>query len=158
MTDVAQTLVLAIGNRLLQDDAVGLELLGITEQLFPDSVTIEFVDGGTVGLGLLGYLDDRKRVIILDAVSLGDKPGTIHVLSADEVMNISPGEKCPTAHGSGAAELLRAATLLGSLPDDVSIVGIEPETVRTGIGLSDAVQRSLEEASIRIRSLLDESR
>ena len=138
----APVLVLGIGNRLLGDDAVGLVLLeALAEQYAGDGGQIEFVDGGTQGLSLLGLLDSRRGVLILDAVSLGDTPGTVHVLRGDQVT--SPIRKVPTAHGSSARELLNAGLLLGQLPPQVMVVGIEPAEVRTQIGLSASVVASL---------------
>ena len=72
-------LVLGLGNVLLQDDGVGPALLGLLETLHGKDDRVQFVDGGTQGLALLGYLSDRQAVLILDAVALGAEPGSVHV-------------------------------------------------------------------------------
>lgn len=43
----------------------------------------------------------------------------------------------------------RGAELLGSLPDDVMVVGIEPQRIRVGMGLSPAVAASIGPAAER---------
>jgi hydrogenase maturation protease len=71
---------------------------------------VEFVDGGTQGLALLGYLNDRKAIIILDAVGLGAAPGTVHLLGSDEVVALG-GRRAGTSHEGNALELLATARL-----------------------------------------------
>jgi hydrogenase maturation protease len=139
--------VLGLGNLLLSDDGLGLRLL---ETLAAEGSGAEFLDGGTQGLALLSYLAHRRALIILDAVARGAPPGTVHVLQGD---NIS-AHHAVTAHGSNALELLAAARLLGDLPPSVTIIGIEPARIATGIGLSPAVEAALPEALARARTAL----
>ena len=81
----APVLVLGLGNLLLQDDGVGLKLLEAVSDSEPFGEEVEFVDGGTQGLALLGYLGGRKLTLILDAVGLGQAPGTVHMLRGAEI-------------------------------------------------------------------------
>jgi len=137
----APVLVLGLGNPLLADDGVGLELLrrlGAEPFWPPDAV--ELLDGGTQGIALLPHLEGRRALLVLDAVALGASPGTVHVL---------PGARVPAAprglgaHEGNAAELLAAATLTGDLPETVAVVGVEPAVIRTHEGLSPAVEAAL---------------
>lgn len=149
-------LVLAVGNLLLQDDAAGIEMLAALHRR-EWGEDVEFVDGGTQGLALLGQLSERNIVIVLDAVTLGDKPGAIHLLREDD-LDLLRARKSSTSHESNALELLALARLVGINPE-VVVVGIEPESVRTGIGLSasvrDAIPRALAAASVIIQAAKD---
>src|ERR1035441_4162768 len=118
------TLVLGLGNLLLTDDSVGLRLLEDLRRESGEQDEIEFVDGGTQGLALLGYLADRPYVVILDAINLGAPAGTVHVLGAHEIEELRTG-RGTTAHESGALEILAVAQLLGQAPGEVCIVGVE---------------------------------
>jgi hydrogenase maturation protease len=138
---MADHLVLGLGNLLLGDDAVGLCLL--EELRNRDEVyRAEFVDGGTQGLALLGYLSGRHSVLVLDAVGLGRPPGTVHVLRGDEVKHLR-ARRASTAHEGNALELLEALHLLEEAAPDVTVIGIEPAHVATGIGLSRPVEAAL---------------
>ena len=149
MTDGStDVVVLGLGNLLLSDDGLGLRLL---EALAAEGWGAEFLDGGTQGLALLAYLARRRALIILDAVALGAPPGTVHVLRGDSIA----AHHAVTAHGSNALELLAAARLLGDLPPSVTIIGIEPDCLRTGIGLSPAVEAALPQALARARAVLE---
>jgi hydrogenase maturation protease len=163
---VPPLLVLGLGNLLLGDDGVGLRLL---EELARDAsardARIELLDGGTQGLALLGRIEGRRALLILDAVALGAAPGTVHVLDGAQAMRAGgpPGESAGTApaHEGGASQLLAYSGLLGDLPKRILVVGVEPRRVTTGIGLSPDVERAVPAAAAQaraaIRELLQES-
>jgi hydrogenase maturation protease len=90
---------------------------------------------------LLGLFEGRKAVIFLDAVKLGDKAGAVHVLSGDELLRM--GGRAKTAHEGSAPDILRALQLLGDTPGEITLIGIEPDNIQTGIGVSDAVRASI---------------
>lgn len=142
----APVLVLGLGNLLLEDDGIGLRLLEavVAGERFGEDV--EFVDGGTQGLALLGYLGGRKLTVILDAVGLGEAPGAVHMLRGAEIEKLG-AHRSTTAHEGNALELLAAARLLGDEPDELVIVGIEPDHMRTGVGLSDSVSAAVPAAA-----------
>jgi hydrogenase maturation protease len=147
-------LVLGLGNTLLCDDGVGPALLGhLTNSTHNWDGQVEFVDGGTQGLALLGRLSGRKALIIVDAVKTGAPPGTVHRMTLAELRNVNPGH-VSSAHEGNAGELLAAAQLLDELPARLFVVGVEPRKIATGLGLSAPVQRALSEASKEVNELL----
>jgi hydrogenase maturation protease len=152
----APVLVLGLGNTLLGDDGLGPALV---EQLSQDAERwkdrIEFLDGGTQGLALLGHLSGRKTVIIVDALATGVPPGTTKVLNLSEVFQMGV-KGAGSAHEGNAGELLAVANILNELPDRVFVVGVEPENVATGYGLSDPVRRALPIVANRVIELLSE--
>jgi hydrogenase maturation protease len=153
---IAPILVLGLGNMLLSDDGVGPALVG----QFADSVEnwngrVEFLDGGTQGLALLGQLSGRQALIIVDAMKTGAPPGTIHRLTLADLREICP-RRGHSGHEGNAGELLAAAQLIDQLPDRLYLVGVEPERIDTGVGLSEPVRRALPEASSQVNCLLTE--
>ncbi len=164
-------LVLGLGNLLLGDDGVGPTLVERLAQEYEDKEAssaeglaaymlkastsqIEFIDGGTQGLALLGQLAHRQALVILDALDTGQPPGTVSVLEGRQVMSMSC-ERSTSAHESNATELLAVAALLGDLPETFYLIGIQPAAVKTSLGLSAEVQRSLEDAAQKARDLID---
>jgi len=154
-------LVLALGNPLLRDDGVGIELLRRLRERraeghigFTDAIDeIEFVDGGTQGVALLGLLAHRRALLILDAVAMGEHAGEISVLR-DPLRHATPQD--PSAHGANAAGLLAAASLLGDLPQQTTLVGVRPAELRTGLGLSAVVEQALPAAQSAAEQVLTE--
>ena len=151
--DPAPVLVLALGNVLLADDALGLELLELLRDELEGDPRVELLDGGTQGLALLGRLEGRASVLILDAVQQGFEPGTVHLVRDPLSVRAPRGLG---AHGGNASELLSVASLLGVLPPRVHVVGVEPDVLDTRLGLSEAAERSLPWAGRLARELVGE--
>ena len=149
----APVLVLGIGNTLLADDGVGLEVLELLRPELADDPRIELVDGGTQGLMLLGLLEGRQSLLLLDAIQLGAAPGHVHHVSAAQRLSFPRGTG---AHAGNASELLDAAHLLGSLPARVELVGVEPSDLSTRVGLSPVVDAALPAALAVARSELEQ--
>ncbi|MDR1702844.1 MAG: hydrogenase maturation protease, partial [Sporomusaceae bacterium] len=66
-----QITILGIGNILMQDEGFGVnivEKLG-NSYLFPNFVQI--LDGGTLGMELLGFLTGTDKLLVIDAVHGG---------------------------------------------------------------------------------------
>ena len=147
----APVLVLGLGNPLMSDDGVGQELLSRLSRSTEWGEEVELVDGGTQGLALLGTFEGRKAVVFLDAIRLGDRPGAVHVLSGEEVAWMGR-RAATTAHEGSAPQILAALQLLGETPLEIILIGIEPEKLQTGIGLSAAAQSGLGLASRLARS------
>jgi len=72
-----QTLVLGIGNIVHSDDGAGVYAARLLQEdaRLPDETTV--IEGGTLGLELLPYLQDAGRILLLDAIDVDAEPGTI---------------------------------------------------------------------------------
>ena len=140
----APHLVLGIGNTLLADDGVGPALLERLHPALGSDPRVELVDGGTQGLALLGLLEGRRSLLLLDAVRLGSPPGHVHHLRTTGYHGTPRGFG---AHGGNATELLGAARLLRTLPDRVELIGVEPADLVTRVGLSPEVRAALPHAA-----------
>jgi hydrogenase maturation protease len=149
-------LVLGVGNLLLRDDGAGLELLSRLRRHADEwGDAVEFVDGGTGGLTLLGEVSGRRAVVVLDAVRTGAEAGTVHVLRTNDLLTFGRG-RASTAHESNATELFRISELLGERAEELVAIGIEPDVIETGIGLSKRVDAAIEEAVDAARLIVDE--
>lgn len=151
----APILVLALGDVRLGDDGVGPVLLtDLAERYRYAGGFIEFVDGGTHGLELLSRIAGRQALVVLDAVASGRQPGTVSVLEGSDVLRYATG-RSTTAHEGNAGEVLATAAFLGDLPYCCYVIGIEPRKQSTGAGLSEDVQRSLQNALTRAQNVVD---
>lgn len=148
-------LVLGLGNPLLEDDGTGLVLLERVRARGPWPSQVELVDGGTWGLSLLPAICDADRVLILDAVRTGVPPGTVRCARDDAVPRLYRRPVSP--HQVDVGEVLAAATLLGTLPTRLAVVGIEPErTEGLHVGLTPAVAAAVDKATEEACRLLQE--
>jgi hydrogenase maturation protease len=135
---MAETLVLGLGNILLGDEGVGVRVIErlLARYDFPERVRI--MDGGTLGLDLLPYLEDASRLLVVDAVQARKAPGTLVRLVGDEVPVFLDISKV-SAHQEGLQDLLAVATLKGYLPEEVVFWGAQIESLGVGLELSPAV-------------------
>jgi hydrogenase maturation protease len=116
-------------------------------------------------LDLLGRWDGCDLAVVVDAVSSGAPPGTIHVLDVGVVAGDSVGVRAgaapagavTTTHGIGLAGVLRLAEAVGRAPRRVVLVGIEGEDFGFGVGLTPAVDAAIPAAVDRIVELIREA-
>ncbi len=140
---MAALTVIGVGSRLRGDDAIGPMLIDSLSML-PDS-QIELVDAGSDALGILEYLDGRDQVLIVDACSMGRKPGTLVEFDPSEIKAVLADDSL-SLHGLGLAESIQMAESLQMLPKDLKIIGIEPESIQFNGELSAPVQGALKSA------------
>lgn len=141
MTAPVTTLVLGLGNLVMQDDGAGVHVVRHLSDWyrFPEGVGI--LDGGTLGLDLLPKLEGVERLIVVDAVECGKSPGELVRLAGDDVPIALATKVSP--HQMGLKDLLAVAELQGVLPTEVVLAGIQPATTEMGMELSDEVGEGL---------------
>jgi len=128
-------LVLGIGNVLMGDEGVGVEVVKrISQMLLPDNV--QCLDGGTGSFLLLEPMQRADRVILIDATIDGNPAGTMTRLTP---RFSSDYPKTLTAHDIGLKDLLDAAYLTGA-PLDVTLFAISIDPPRSvGMEVSPAI-------------------
>jgi hydrogenase maturation protease len=132
--------LLGVGNVLQTDDGVGVHVVNQMAQLnLPDQV--ELVDGGTAGYDILSLIENRKLLIVIDAVDGGMEPGTLFRFTPDDVEHYQ--DRMNSLHQFGLMEAIRMARLTESAPEKTVIIGIQPSVVDWGMTLSDPVRQSV---------------
>jgi hydrogenase maturation protease len=131
-------LILGIGNILLKDEGVGVHTANkmMKMDLPPD---VEVMDGGTMGLNLLFYIEGRKKVIVIDTVLVGDPPGTIYRFTDESLVDNKPMLR--TAHGVDFSDVIKTSKMLGTKPDEIIFIGIEPESLDEGLELTPTIEK-----------------
>ena len=100
---------------------------------------VELFDGATAGIDLLDAIADRRKVIIIDAISGSAEPGTVLRLKPEDLL---PQESPSVSlHELGFLETLTIAELLGSAPTEVIILGVKPYSIECGLELSPEIKR-----------------
>ncbi len=136
-----QIKILGIGNTLFSDEGVGVLLLDYLYDAFPGADNIDIVDGGTEGIRLLHHVEETDYLIMLDAINADAEPGTIIVLKNDEVPKFF-GQKM-SVHQMGVQDLVHNAYLRGTIPEEMCLIGVQPQLVEIGFELTEPVQKSI---------------
>jgi hydrogenase maturation protease len=145
-------LIAGVGNIFLADDGFGTEVVTRLsgEQQLPPGVRV--ADFGIRGLHLAyQLLEGYDAVILVDAHSRGEGPGTVFLLEPE----LEDGESVSLdAHGLDPASVLRTVKALGGSLKRVFVVGCEPAELEERIGLSKPVAQAVGPAIRLIHELV----
>ncbi len=137
-----KTLVLGLGNILLSDEGVGVRVIERLQARYEFPGDVLVLDGGTLGLDLLPYVERAGRLLVVDAVEMGADPGTLVRLEGDKIPSVFGPKLSP--HQMGFADLLDAARLTDCLPEERVLWGLQPSSLQVGLDLSPAVDAQVE--------------
>lgn len=148
------TLIVGCGNLIRGDDAAGPVLIRLlSERHVPEGVRL--VDGGTAGMDVAFAMRGVRKVIIIDASSIGVDPGTIHRVPGEELTNLRPPEgnlhRFRWDQALGFAQWL----LKDDYPEDVTVWLIEGESFEAGAPLTLSVQTAVERIVDEIHAELE---
>lgn len=135
-------LILGLGNLLLQDEGLGVRAVERLQAGFILPDTVKTLDGGTMGLSLLPYLKEAKCLLILDAIDTGQTPGKLIRLEGDKIP-IALSLKM-SMHQVGLQDLLAAGSFADALPERIVLLGIQPQSMDWGLGLTPPVEAALD--------------
>ena len=146
-------LVLGIGNLVMSDDGVGVRVVQRLQRDFRLPESVDVMDGGTLGLDILPRLEGIERLIVVDAVETGERPGTCVRLVGDDIPLALETKVSP--HQMGLKDLLSVALLLGHIPREMVLVGVQPGSIEMGTELTPDVESKVE---VMLATVLDELR
>lgn len=147
----SETVVIGLGSPLMGDDGVGLAALEQLRVEFATDPALEWVDGGTGGLALLPVFESARRVLLLDAIDTGAAPGTCVEIRGADLPRRLAAKLSP--HQIDVGELLALVALRDAEPEELTAIGVQPERIALGVGLSEPVAAAFPEmvASARAR-------
>jgi hydrogenase maturation protease len=135
-------LVLGVGNVLLTDEGVGVRVLKELQARYDFATNVSLVDGGVLGLSLMGTMMEADQVIVIDAVRGGDEPGTIYRFDWDHKPEHIQYKD--SLHQIDLMETMGALPLVCD-PPKVTVVGVEYEDIdHWGLTLTPKVERAVE--------------
>jgi hydrogenase maturation protease len=133
--------VLGLGNILNRDEGLGVQALRLLEPRSRDFPEFEFLDGGVLGLNLLMIVEECSHLLLLDSVDAKKSAGTVIELAKEQIP-LYAGVKL-SQHQVTFQEVLGLANIRGNLPENLYLIGIQPEDLSIGLGLSMPVENSL---------------
>ncbi len=123
-----EIMILGVGCTLYSDEGFGVRVIETIQERyeFPDNVLV--VDGGVLGINLLGVISKPDHLIVVDAIRNKGKPGDLYRLAGEAIP-----ERIRAKNSLHQVDFLEALTLcqaLDKVPKTV-IVGVEPEDIET---------------------------
>jgi hydrogenase maturation protease len=127
-----RVVVYGAGNVLLGDEGVGVHVARALAGLdLP--LNIEVIDGGTSS-DSLANLDPAAKLVIVDAMQAGGRPGTVYRLHPGD---LAAESGVMSLHEAGVLSSLRMMALLKNEPGEIIILGVQPAVIDWGMELSE---------------------
>ena len=143
--------MIGVGNAWQADDGAGLVVAQRLRRLVPEGVEVVELEGEPVTL--VQAWEGADEAYVVDAVSSGAEPGTVHRVDATE--RPLPRELSnASTHLFGVGESVELARSLGRLPRRLVVYGIEAARISAGNELSPEAQRAVEETATRVLAVL----
>jgi len=156
-TAASRPVVVGLGNLLMGDEGIGVRIAQLLQEQFPE-LPADVHEIGTGTGGLLGLLQNRRLAVIVDCAYMETEPGKMVWFTPEQVRDRKQQFRWSLHHGS-VLESLELARRLGCAPERTLIAGIQPHTVKPGIGLSPELESRLEdyarEVAGKLRSEVD---
>jgi hydrogenase maturation protease len=142
-------LVAGIGNIFLSDDGFGVEVANrLAKRSFPPGVRV--ADFGIRGVHLAyELLEGYDALVLVDAVPMGEAPGTLAVIEPDRDEVSSSGDgggAVVDAHNMSPEVVLGTLAHLGGTLEQIYVVGCQPGSLDEGIGLTPPVAAAVDGA------------
>ena len=132
--------VIGLGNILRGDDGIGPVIIQQLEES-KNSLLIQLCDAGSDAFTILDQLLESEPVVIIDCARMGKKPGTVQKILVKNIKNL-PVNLGMSLHGYSLTEVWQIARSMG-VDNDLSVIGVEPDSVQFNSGLSEVVKKSI---------------
>ena len=139
----SEIMVLGIGNILYADEGFGVQVIEKIQRLYEFSDNVMLVDGGVLGVNLLGVISKPDHLIVVDAIRNKGNPGDLYRLEGDAIPDRIRAKN--SLHQVDFLEALTLCQALNEIPQTV-IIGVEPEDIETqSLELTPTIQGKVDE-------------
>ena len=121
-------MILGVGNLLFSDEGFGIRVVEELERRYRFPENVSLVDGGVLGVSLLGVMSQADHLVVVDVIRNKGVPGDLYRLEGDAIP-----ERIRAKNSLHQVDFLEALTLcqaMDKVPEAV-IIGVEPEDIRT---------------------------
>ncbi len=147
----SEKLVIGIGNDFRGDDVVGLYIVRKLREMLPGG--IEIIEASGEATELMMMWEKRGQVIVVDAISSGGEAGTVFRFDIGKEDLPAAAFENQTTHSFGLAQAIQLGKMMGNLPRELIVYGIEGKSFDLGESLSPQINDAAEDV---IRRIMDE--
>jgi len=134
-------MVIGVGNVLMTDEGFGIHVVKRMEQMFEFPENVEIVDGGVLGVHLLGINSKPDYLIVVDVVRGGGQPGDLYRIEQKDIPARIRAKN--SVHQVDFLEALALCQAMDHQPE-VVVLGVEPEDIKTlTTGLTETTEKKV---------------
>jgi hydrogenase maturation protease len=151
--DNPQILLLGVGCTLYTDEGFGVRVIEKINKWYDFPANVTAVDGGVLGVNLLGVISQADHLIVVDAIRNNGRPGDLYRIDHDQIPSRIRAKN--SLHQVDFLEALTLCQAIDQVPQTV-IVGIEPADMETlRIGLSEIAEARVDDVIEMVLRELD---
>jgi hydrogenase maturation protease len=132
-----RAVVLGIGNTILTDEAAGVRVVEALERGYALPANVLAIDGGTSGMEMIEDLSDLDFLIVVDVVKTGAAPGAVVKIDGADIPVFFRSKLSP--HQIALPDVLASLELLGTMPREIIVLGVEPISLELGMEMTTTV-------------------
>ena len=137
---MSRIVVIGVGNAFRGDDAAGREVARRVRERVPGEIDVVVCE--LEPTRLIDAWDDAESAVVVDAVSSGAEPGTVHRFDAS-TDTLPSREFRSSTHAFSIADALELGRALGRAPQRVVVLGLEGASFGLGDPLTPAVEAAI---------------
>ncbi len=134
--------LLGIGNVLQKDDGLGIYATTYLQENYTFSEETTIINGGVEGINLFSIFEESDKILILDTITLDDKPTSIYLIPAKELSG--HGLNAGGAHEIGVLQCLDMLELQGKELPEATVLGMIPAHITFDIDLSEELKEAFD--------------
>ena len=143
--------VIAVGNPYRGDDGVGAAVLAAVRGSLGNDARVRLAELDGEPVRMMQTWEGSPTVWIVDATASGRPPGSLHEFDAAELHESDHTWRgVGGGHALGLREAVDLAAVLGLLPDELRVLGIEGASFDHGEGLSPMIAAAVPRAAARL--------
>ena len=135
--------ILGVGNLLLADEGFGVHFIERLQKEYVFPPVIELLDGGTAGIMLAPFMEDKDILFVIDVIDIKDEPGSIYQFSDQDVRSGNT-HSMMSPHQVGLLDILNLCRLREKAPHRVEMITVVPGDLSTRIGMSPPLVAALD--------------
>lgn len=135
-------MVMGVGSILMTDEGFGVRVIQELDRRFAFPENVSVVDGGVLGLSLLGVISEADHLIVVDVIHNKGNPGDLYRLVGEAIPERLRAKN--SLHQVDFLETLTLCQALGKVPETV-IIGVEPLDIETmGVELTPTIKEQMD--------------
>jgi hydrogenase maturation protease len=135
-TEVA---IIGLGNTLRRDDGIGIHVLSLLEERLNPSIA-QFLNFGIASFGLVNYLQNFKKILLVDAIEAGLEPATLKIFKLNEA-SYQAQEKKISSHELSLSDLFQLCRTL-EISSDIRVAGIQVKDTSYGLEMTGELEKA----------------